>query len=142
MARLSLQDLGRSAVALTVEEALTVVGLGAVSSDGKIEEAELTELIGDLDELEILASVSEDGREEFVLRVVGLAEREGLGPLLGAALDTLATDQAREAAMTLTINILASDGALPDSEFDYLRALKHRLGLSDEQYERARGAAT
>lgn len=142
MARLSLHDLGRAAAALTVPEALAVVGLVAVSSDDTIEEVELTELVRDLDELDILAGVSEDEREDFVLRLVGLAEREGLAPLLGAALEALTDDHAREAAITLTINILACDGVLPDAEFDYLRQLKHRLGLSDEQYDRARRAAT
>lgn len=61
MARLSLRDLGRSDVALTIEEALTIISLSAVSSD---------------------------------------------------------------------------------PEFDDLCELKQRLGLTDEQYERARGAAS
>jgi tellurite resistance protein len=142
MARLSLQDLGRSQTALTPAEALAVVGLSAVSSDGKVEDIELTELVRDLDELGILANVSEDEREDFLLRLVGLADREGLGPLLGTALDALTTDRARETAITLTINILAADGVLPDSEFDYLRELKQYLRLSDAQYERARSLAS
>lgn len=141
-ARLSLHDLGRSMAALTPAEALAVIGLSAASSDGKVEDIELTELVRDLDEFGILADVSEDEREDFLLRLVGLADREGLGPLLGTALDALTTDRAREAAITLTINILTSDGVLPDSEFDYLRELKQYLGLSDAQYERARSLAS
>jgi tellurite resistance protein len=141
MARLSLQDLGRSEAALTPPEALAVIGLAAACSDGKVEDIELTELIRDLDELVILSTISEEEREDFVLRLVGLADREGLAPLLGTALEALTTDWARETAITLTINILTADGELPEAEFDYLRQLKQRLGLTDEQYDRARRAA-
>ena len=142
MTRRTLQHLGHVALSLDEVDALIVVGLFAASSDGRIDEAELRELVTDLDALGILDDLSEEEREDEVTRLVGLCDREGLRPMMGTAL-TLLNGPARETAFALTLRVLIADGLLPDVEFDYLRELRTVLGISDEPVERlTRAAAT
>lgn len=140
MKRRPLQQLGHVALSLDEVDALIVVGLFAASSDGKIDDAELRELIADLGALGILDDLSEEEREDEVMRIVGLCDREGLRAMMGTAL-TLLNGAARETAFALTLRILIADGLLPDAEFEYLRDLRTVLGISDEQFERLVRAA-
>lgn len=124
------------ALELAAEEALVVVGLAAVSSDGDVEDIELTALVEALETLEILPDLDEDAREDFVLRVVGLCDLEGLGPVLGAALRSLTDEASRLLALELTVEVLVADGQIPDSEVVYLHAFKDVLGIGDADFLR------
>lgn len=138
--RRTLQDLGRASVPLDEVDALIVAGLFAASSDGEIADAEIEELVRDLGELAILEDLEEDERREEVARLRGLCEREGLGAMMGSALELL-QESTRELAFSLSLRVLIADGVLPELEFQYLRELRGALELSDEQYDRLTQAA-
>lgn len=135
MAQRSLKQLTRGDVALTREEALITIGLAAVSSDGKVDDAELPELLAALRAADIPAGRGDEAREDIVLRIVGLCDREGMDAMLGSALEALPDPAVREAALALTVRILVCDGAVPAEEFDYLRELHTVLEISVDRYE-------
>ena len=114
--RRTLQDLGRASVPLDEVDALIVAGLA------------------------ILEDLEEDERREEVARLRGLCEREGLGAMMGSALELL-QESTRELAFSLSLRVLIADGVLPELEFQYLRELRGALELSDEQYDRLTQAA-
>ncbi len=140
MTRLTLQDLGRVDLSLDEVDALIIVGLFAAGSDGEVEESELGALVADLEALGILDDQSEDERREEVTRLARLCEREGIRPMMGAAL-ALLDGPARESAFSLTLRVLMADGLLPDAEFEYLRELRTVLGMTEEQVDRLTRAA-
>lgn len=129
---ISLADLGTSSATLDQEQAVAVIGLGAVSSDGNVEKEELAGLLTELARLGVAAD--DEARERLVWDIVELAKQHGLGPLTGTALATLAGDR-REAALRLAFAVSMSDGELPDEELRYVGELQAALGISDQRYD-------
>ncbi len=129
-------QLEPAAIHLTVAEAQVVVGLAAVASDGDVADIELTTLVDALDVYGILPDLDEEEREDFVLWVVGHCDNEGLGPALGAAIRALLDRTDRLLALELAVEVLASDGQIPEAEVVYLHALKDALGVSDDDFDR------
>lgn len=123
-------------VELGPAEAQVVFGLAAISSDGDVEDIELTALVDALATFGILPDLDEDARENFVLQVIGRCDVEGLDTLLAAAIRALPHDDARLLALELTVEILVSDGQIPDAEVAYLHRIKDALGISDEDFIR------
>ena len=126
---------------MTREEALITIGLAAISSDGKVDPAEIPELLAALRAADVPAGAADEAREDVVLRIVGLCDREGMDAMLGSALEALPDPAVREAALALTVRILLCDGVVPAEEFDYLRQLHGVLEISVDRYEQIVAAA-
>lgn len=123
---------------LTQDQALAVIGLSAVSSDGRVENAELTAL---LEALARTGAVGDDGAcVGLVQEVVRMADAVGLGPLTSTALATLEAER-RELGLRVTFEVLMGDGDVPDAELEYVRELQRALGVSDERYDALLAAA-
>jgi uncharacterized tellurite resistance protein B-like protein len=138
MHHISLGDPGASKVTLTQDQALAVIGLSAVSSDGRVENAELTAL---LEALARTGAVGDDGAcVGLVQEVVRMADAVGLGPLTSTALATLEAER-RELGLRVTFEVLMGDGDVPDAELEYVRELQRALGVSDERYDALLAAA-
>jgi len=127
----SLDDL-RADVTLTQDQALVVVGFGAVSSDGEVGADEVTAVARGLAALGVLGS--DEARDELLHEVMRLVHAHGLDPLTGTALVTLA-DERREAALRLAFAVLLVDGSIPDAELVFVRGLQRLLAISDERYD-------
>jgi hypothetical protein len=119
-------------VTLTWDQALVVVGFGAVSSDGAVGVDEVTAVARGLSILGILDS--DEARDELLHEVMRLVHTHGLGPMLGAALPVVA-DERREAVLRLAVAIVLVDGSIPDEELAYVRELQRSLEISDERYD-------
>ena len=141
MGRKPLSEPTTGEVALIPPEGLIVIGLAAIACDGKIEPVELPELMAALKAAGIPAGGSDEQREDVVLRLIGLCDREGMDAMLGSALETLRDTARREAALALSIRLIVCDGAIPGEEFDYIRELRHTLDVSIDRYEQIVGAA-
>lgn len=141
MSRRPLSELTPGEVALTPEEALIVIGLATIACDGKVDPAELPELMSALKAASIPSGGSDEAREDIVLRLVGLCDRESMDAMLGSALEALRDPARREAALALAVRLILCDGTIPAEEFDYLRELHLALELSIDRYEQIVGAA-
>lgn len=117
---------------MTWDQALVVVGFGAVSSDGAVGVDEVTAVARGLSILGILDS--DEARDELLHEVMRLVHTHGLGPMLGAALPVVA-DERREAVLRLAVAIVLVDGSIPDEELAYVRELQRSLEISDERYD-------
>lgn len=117
---------------LTQDQALVVVGFGAVSSDGAVGADEVTAVARGLARLGVLDS--DEARDELLHEVVRLVHAHGLAPMNAAALASLA-DARREAALRLAIAVVLVDGSIPDAELAYVRELQRALGISDERHD-------
>lgn len=119
-------------VTLTGDQALVVVGFGAVSSDGVVGVDEVTAVARGLSALGI--SESDEARDELLHEVMRLVHTHGLGPMMGAALPIVAEER-REAALRLAVAVVIVDGSIPDEELVYVRGLQRSLEISDERYD-------
>lgn len=141
MVRKPLSELTPGEAALIPEEGLIVLGLAAIACDGKIDPVELPELMAALKAANIPAGGTDEQREDVVLRMVGLCDREGMDAMLGSALEALRDPARREAALALSVRLIVCDGEIPEEEFEYLRELRHTLDVSIDRYEQIVGAA-
>lgn len=132
MHHISLAELGTSDATLSQDQALAVIGMGAVSSDGDVSSDELSGLLDSLAKLGV--GDSDEARQALVREVAGLARQHGPGPITGTALATL-TDDHKETALRLAFDVLMSDGEIPDEELRFIGELQHALGISDERYD-------
>lgn len=122
----------RADVTLTWEQALVVVGFGAVSSDGAVGVDEVTAVARGLSALGILDS--DAARDELLHEVMRRVHTHGLGSMTGAALPVVAGER-REAVLRLALAVVIVDGSIPDEELAYVRGLQRSLEISDERYD-------
>lgn len=119
-------------VDLSQDQALVVLGLSGLSSDGHVAHEEVLGLISALAPLGIGAD--DEARDALVHECARLSDEHGLGPLTAAALATIAGDH-REHALRLAFAVLMADGDIPDEELQFIGELQKALEISDERYE-------
>lgn len=129
-ARLGEHEAAR--VLISQDQALVVIGLAAVGSDGRIGHDEVLGMSAALARLQVLAD--DPARDALVHEVVRLVDEHGLGPLTTTALATLTGDH-RELALRLAFAVLMADGAVPDDELAFVDELQRALEIPDERYD-------
>lgn len=119
----------------TPAQAITAIGLIAMSADGKIEASEVESLIQIVQRLDELKEYSEKQMTDLLKTITQISQTEGNGVLLGYAVDALSTPNLKEAALKVGFLITAADGSVVQDEEAFLTDLQKVLGISNERYD-------
>jgi hypothetical protein len=119
---------------LSPEEAVAAVAVVTAVADSSIEEVDAEILASILWDFEVFEEYSEDEVSQIVDRLLGIAEEEGLGPLLNTASESLSEDLFLDAFAAGVMMVLDEEELIvPKVKMPYLKQLQEVLELEEEE---------
>ncbi|MFH7026192.1 MAG: hypothetical protein ACHBN1_12485 [Heteroscytonema crispum UTEX LB 1556] len=119
---------------LSPEEAVAAVAVVSAAADSSIEEVDAEILASILWDFEVFEEYSEDEVSEIVDRLLGIAKKAGLGPLLNTAIESLSEDLVLDAFAAGVMMVLDEEELIvPKGKMPFLKQLQSVLQLEEEE---------
>jgi hypothetical protein len=112
----------------TPQEAYAGVLIGATFCDGHIAEDEVRALVPALLRMKLFQRNSEKQFDSMLDKLVGIAKRSGVNPLMQRCIESLPNDL-RDTAFANACNVVLADGVAEQAERDFINNLQTALKL-------------
>ncbi len=117
---------------LSSEEGVAAIAIVAAFADADGSDLEAAAMAGMLADIDIFDDYSLDELSEMVSELTVIADRDGLGALFNAAVESL-SDDLLAIAFAAGVTMVIIDGEVPDEEKDFIYQLQQALEISDEE---------
>ncbi|MEA5582871.1 tellurite resistance TerB family protein [Nodularia harveyana UHCC-0300] len=119
---------------LNPEEAVAAIAVVTEMADLSIDEVDGEVLASILWDFEVFEDYSEEEIAQIVDRLIGIAEKHGIGTLFNIASKSLSDELILDAfAVGVMVMIDEDDLIIPQQKHPYLKQLQHALDLEDEE---------
>ncbi|MEA5558582.1 tellurite resistance TerB family protein [Nodularia spumigena] len=119
---------------LSPEEAVAAIAVVTEMADLSVEEVDGEILASILWDFEVFEDYSEDEIAQIIDKLIGIAEKEGVGTLFNLASKSLSDELVLDAfAVGVMVSIDEDDLIIPKQKQPYLKQLQQALDLEDEE---------
>ncbi len=109
------------------QEAIAIIIMVAISSDGQIDDGELNQALLVLDQRKIFTNVS---KEKVFAKIVQFIKTVGMSEALKVAGTSLALNQeVQESTFAIAVDLVLNDGTVTEDENNFIRELQEVLAI-------------
>ena len=116
---------------LTSQEAIPAILIAISSADGDMADEEVSALVGVMQRMRMLETVSDEQRDAMFNKLFGLLKKQGAPALMAGGIQACPPNL-RDTAFLLATDMVLADGVVEQKEREFLTQLKKALAISDE----------
>jgi tellurite resistance protein len=115
---------------LDKQESFLAIALAVSAADGHISQSEVNGIISYLSRMKMFENISGNRMQAMFDNLIGIIRRQGVGPLVNMARESLPTEL-RQTAFACAVDIALADGVIEQDEQNLLEQLQKVLEVPE-----------